>query len=111
MQLANYGRRLEGEPDALTGYTLEPVEIDDPAVVYLSGKAVHMIARRSRNPAEMIPGMVFVLTEAELAATDAYETDAYSRVEVTLRSGRTAWVYVGSRAEGDRREHAKRAPE
>ena len=35
------------------------------------------------------------LTAAELAATDAYEVDAYARVEVTLDSGTRAFVYVG----------------
>jgi len=40
--------------------------------------------------------MVFRLTQAELEATDAYEVDAYGRVEARLESGRTAWVYVGA---------------
>ena len=34
-------------------------------------------------------------TDAELAAADEYERPAlYRRVEVTLASGRQAWVYV-----------------
>ena len=33
--------------------------------------------------------------EDELAATDAYEDDAYSRAEVELELGRRAWAYVG----------------
>ena len=33
--------------------------------------------------------------EDELAATDAYEDEAYSRAEVELESGRRAWAYVG----------------
>lgn len=95
VQRANYGRLLDGEPDALIGYRLVPIEIDDPAVVNLSGKAVHTIACPTGNPGDRITGMVFALTGAELAATDAYETSAYSRLEVRLESGRTAWVYVG----------------
>lgn len=94
VQLANYRRLLEGTPDTLLSHRLEPVEIDDPDVVSLSGKAVHTIARATGEPADRIAGTVFLLTEDELAATDAYETDAYSRVERTLESGRTAWVYV-----------------
>ena len=39
--------------------------------------------------------MLFELTEAELASTDAYESAAYSRIAVTLESGRVAFVYVG----------------
>jgi gamma-glutamylcyclotransferase (GGCT)/AIG2-like uncharacterized protein YtfP len=95
VQRANYRRLLDGEPDALLGYRLAPLPIDDSSVVEISGKAVHTIACPTGDPADRIPGMVFRLTVAELAATDAYETSAYSRIEVRLESGRTAWVYVG----------------
>jgi hypothetical protein len=37
---------------------------------------------------------VFRLDDAELAAADGYEVDAYVRVQVPLRSGRAAWAYV-----------------
>jgi hypothetical protein len=96
VQLATYGRELEGSPDRLTGYRLADVLIDDPHVVTLSGKAVHTIARATGDSADRIDGMVFELTEAELAATDKYEVDAYGRVEVTLESGRAAFVYVAA---------------
>lgn len=95
VQIANYGRLLEGEPDALLGHRLSPLVIDDPQVVEISGKAVHMIARPTSDPSERVPGRVFLLTEEELAATDTYETTAYSRVEAALESGSTAWVYLG----------------
>ena len=94
VQHANYGRLLDGQPDALRGYRLEPIEIDDPAVVSLSGKAVHTIARPTGNPDDRITGTLFQLTEDELAATDAYETGAYKRIEAALESGRRAWVFV-----------------
>jgi gamma-glutamyl AIG2-like cyclotransferase len=96
VQLANYGRLLDGQSDALLGYRLVALEITDPEVVRISGKATHTIARATGDPADRIPGMVFMLTQAELAATDAYETGAYARVEVTLESGRTASVYVSA---------------
>jgi gamma-glutamylcyclotransferase (GGCT)/AIG2-like uncharacterized protein YtfP len=96
VQIANYGRRLDGAPDALAGYRLKPVEIADPDVVRISGTAVHMIAVASSGPDNRIPGLVFMLTKAELAATDAYESGAYARIEVTLESGRSAWVYVAA---------------
>ena len=95
VQLANYGRPLDGIPDTLGGYRLEPLTITDPEVVRLSGKSVHQIARHSGDAADRIQGVVFELTEAELAATDAYEVDVYGRVEVTLESGTPAFVYVG----------------
>jgi gamma-glutamylcyclotransferase (GGCT)/AIG2-like uncharacterized protein YtfP len=95
VQLANYRRELEGQADVLAGYRLAPLMITDPHVASISGKAVHTIARASGNPADRIHGIVFELTDVELAATDAYEVDAYSRVEATFESGRRAWVYVG----------------
>jgi hypothetical protein len=94
VQLANYGRLLKGRPDALVGYRLEPVAIDDPSVVELSGKAIHTIACASGDPLDRVGGVVFELTEAELAATDAYETGAYERVEVILESGSSAFAYI-----------------
>lgn len=95
VQLANYGRELEGSADVLVGYQLAPLAISDPRVLTLSGKAVHEIARASGDPADRIAGMLFELSDAELAASDAYEVADYSRVEAALESGRSAWVYVG----------------
>jgi gamma-glutamylcyclotransferase (GGCT)/AIG2-like uncharacterized protein YtfP len=94
VQLANYGRLLDGQTDTLAGYCLIPVEITDPDAVRVSGKAVHTIAVASGDVADRIAGVVFTLSEAELAATDAYETESYARVKTTLESGRSAWVYV-----------------
>ena len=96
VQIANYGRLLDGGPDALIGYRLKPVEIADPEVVRISGKSVHTIAVTSGGPDDRIPGLLFMLTEAELAATDAYESGAYARIQVTLESGRSAWVYAAA---------------
>jgi Gamma-glutamyl cyclotransferase, AIG2-like len=95
VQLATYGRLLQGTPDVLTGYRLAPLAISDPRVVAVSGKAVHTIARPTGDPADRISGTLFELTEAELGASDGYEVDAYSRVEVMLETGRMAFVYVG----------------
>jgi gamma-glutamylcyclotransferase (GGCT)/AIG2-like uncharacterized protein YtfP len=94
VQLANYGRLLVGEPDVLVGYALESIAIHDPHVVGLSGKATHTIAVETGSAADRVEGMVFLLSEAELEATDAYEVSAYTRVEARLHSGRLAWVYV-----------------
>lgn len=95
VQLANYGRELTGTADAPVGYRLAPLEISDPDVVRISSKAVHTIARATGDPADRIEGMLFDLSEQELAATDSYEVDVYACIETELESGRRAWVYVG----------------
>jgi gamma-glutamylcyclotransferase (GGCT)/AIG2-like uncharacterized protein YtfP len=95
VQLATFGRLLDGEPDVLVGYSLAPLAITDPNVIATSGSAVHTIARYSGDPEHRIEGVVFAITPAEIEAADAYEVDAYARREVRLESGRTAFVYVG----------------
>ena len=96
MQRANFGRLLEGERDQLAGYRLGSVTIDDPEVVSESGSAVHLIVIPTGDPEDLVNGIVFMVTAAELEAADDYETDAYVRVEVALRSGRRAWVYAAA---------------
>ena len=95
VQRATYGRLLEGTPDALTGYWLVPLAISNAEVVALSGAPVHTIACRTREGGTRIEGVIYRITPAELAATDAYEGDAYARREVRLESGASAFVYVG----------------
>ena len=94
VQLEKYGRLLEGEPDSLAGYRLEQLSVSDPDVVRLSGKSDHPIARFSGADSDRVIGIVFEISEQELAATDAYEVEPYTRVEVELESGRRAFAYV-----------------
>lgn len=88
-----FGRRVEGEPDALTGYTIDDIVIEDDGVVGLSGAEVHKVLRPAPG-APPIPGVALRIAPDELARADAYETAAYARVEVELVSGRRAFVYV-----------------
>lgn len=94
VQLANFGRRLDGAPDALPGFRTDWVEIIDPKVIAESGLSRHPIVRPSDDPADRVPGTVFRIAPTELEAADAYEVDDYARVSVRLASGATAWVYV-----------------
>ena len=98
VQLATYGRPLDGSPDALLGHRLEVLPDRDPDAVRISGTKAHMVVRRTGDPADRVPGVVFLLTAAELAATDKYEGSDYGRVELTLESGRRAFVYVDPEA-------------
>ena len=72
-----------------------PLTITDPGVVALSGAAVHTIAHWTGDQADLIPGVVFDITPAELDAADAYEVSA-ARIEVRLASGAKAFVYVST---------------
>ena len=94
VQLANFGRELSGRPDAMVGWRRDMVAIRDPEVVKESGETHHPIVSPSDDARDEIPGVVFEITSAELLAADAYEVSDYKRVEVVLKSGATAWVYV-----------------
>ena len=94
VQLATYGRPLEGVPDALIGYRLEVLPDRDRDAVRISGTKTHMVVRKTGDPADRVAGVVFLLTAEELAATDKYEGSDYARAELTLESGRRALVYV-----------------
>ena len=94
VQQSLFGRTLQGQPDTILGYRLADLRIDDPAVVAASGSDVHTIMIETGDPTDQIAGMVFELSEPELAAADAYETSDYRRIELPLRSGSRAWAYV-----------------
>ncbi|WP_214109245.1 gamma-glutamylcyclotransferase family protein [Acrocarpospora catenulata] len=93
VQLTQFGRLLDGRPDALPGYRMTMIQITDPVVVEASGSDLHPLVRSADTDAEVV-GTVFEVTDAELTAADAYEVDDYARAEVTLRSGTRAWVYL-----------------
>ncbi|HEX4251896.1 MAG TPA: gamma-glutamylcyclotransferase family protein [Pseudonocardia sp.] len=93
VQLATFGRHLDGWPDAIVGYDLDWVTITDPAVIATSGSDRHPILRPSSGAA-VVDGTAFRISEQELSAADEYEVDDYRRVQVPLRSGAQAWVYV-----------------
>lgn len=96
VQLDTFGRLVAGEDDALPGFTVDYAEIDDPRVVDLSGHSVHPIVRPTGNALDKVTGRVLWVTEDELDAADEYEVELYRRIEVTLQSGRAAWVYVSA---------------
>jgi Gamma-glutamyl cyclotransferase, AIG2-like len=98
VQLATFGRKLEGTPDILIGYYLALVETKDAEFIAASGAANHRNAQRSGVESDVIKGTVFKVTPAELATADAYEPFDYKRVLVQLGSGLNAWIFVNSSA-------------
>lgn len=96
VQLATFGRRIAGRPDALAGFALSPMTITDAAAIAASGSSVHTIARPSREAAAPIPGLIFDLRPDEIEAADRYESGPIRRIRARLVSGEEAFVYVAA---------------
>ena len=94
VQRATFGREIDGRPDAIVGYHLDYVTITDPHVIATSASDRHPILKPTDRADAAVEGMVFEISEADLAAADEYEVDDYRRITVPLRSGGDAWVYV-----------------
>ncbi|HEY7206555.1 MAG TPA: gamma-glutamylcyclotransferase family protein [Methylomirabilota bacterium] len=96
VQLSTFGRRLTGQADALVGFERSRQTIEDPAFVATSGTADHAIVTFTGRAESRVPGMVFELSEAELAMADRYEPAGYARISTVLASGKPAWVYAAA---------------
>jgi gamma-glutamylcyclotransferase (GGCT)/AIG2-like uncharacterized protein YtfP len=94
VQLATFGRELDGRLDAIVGYALDWITITDPLVIETSGSDRHPMLNPAAGTGAVVEGTVFAISAAELAAADDYEVDDYERIAVPLRSGGRAWVYA-----------------
>ena len=94
VQLDTFGRKLAGHSDSLVGYRLSFVKITDEAVIASSGMNEHPIIERTNDFKDSISGTVFTITAHELERADFYEVADYQRIEVQLKSGKMAWVYI-----------------
>ena len=87
-----FGRVADGEPDALPAFEIswhQAAQLADD-----DGRPQYLVARFTGDPDSLISGTMYEVSEKELSAADAYETNAYRRILVRLASGRDAWVYV-----------------
>jgi hypothetical protein len=96
VQLALFGRILNGTRDILKGYRLATIQIDDEEVLSTSDQKYHLIAIPSANEKEFIEGVALEMTWEEILRADEYETEDYKRIKVVLASGRKSWVYVAA---------------
>lgn len=95
VQLANFGRELTGRPDSLFGYIRRTVGPLHRGLAELSSHSHLENIEPSANPQDAVEGIVYEVTESELAVADDYEIGGdYRRILVTLRSGAEAWVYL-----------------
>ncbi|MCW5237786.1 gamma-glutamylcyclotransferase [Verminephrobacter eiseniae] len=97
VQIATFGRKLDGAPDHLPGHRLALLEIRDAAVVRTSGMTHHPMLVPTGQPRDLVDGTVFAITPEELRHADSYEVADYRRERITLASGLSAWVYVDAR--------------
>ena len=94
VQRSTFGRLLQGDADELVGFAHSILRIDDPAFVAASGKADHDIVTFTGRDEDRVPGMVFEVSDQELARSDDYEPAGYTRMAARLASGRESWVYA-----------------
>ena len=96
VQQATFGRLLDGEPDVLQGYTLSLIAIRDSDIVATCGLTHHRNIVPTGRAEDEVPGMMLLVTAAELLAADAYEEPSdYRRMRVILKSRREGFVYIG----------------
>ena len=65
VQLASFGRKLEGVADSLLEFELFLLTISNPEVVAFSGEADHPVIRYTGRTSDPGAGMVFELTPEE----------------------------------------------
>ncbi len=94
VQRATFGRKLEGEPDVLSGYSLTMIQTQDQHFAATSGSAHHRSLQFTGVASDLVEGTIFKVTKKELEQADAYEPEDYERVLVRLKSGINAWVYL-----------------
>ena len=97
VQMATFRRQLAGTSDALRGFDLVSLKIEDQTVISMSGKAHHTMARFTGRASDVVSGTVFAVTPDEIQNADNYEVAAVRRVAVVLQSGVRAWAYVDAR--------------
>jgi gamma-glutamylcyclotransferase (GGCT)/AIG2-like uncharacterized protein YtfP len=93
VQLSTFGRKLDGSPDALVGYRLRRIKIEDQDFVATSGAEYHRNLEFTGDASDFVEGTVFSVTEPELEQADDYEPEGYKRAKGQLRSGAEAWIY------------------
>ena len=97
VQMAIFGRRLTGKRDVLPGFEETLLVIEDQAIISISGKTHHTIAKFTGRTSDAISGTVYAVIPDEIQSADKYEVAACQRVAVVLQSGIRAWVYVDAR--------------
>jgi len=97
VQLATFGRRLEGKADRLIGYRITMIPISNHQLMATTGEPHHRNIQSTGAASDVVEGTVFTVKTQELEQADEYESTAdYERVLVRLESQTNAWVYLHS---------------
>ncbi|MEO8237219.1 MAG: gamma-glutamylcyclotransferase family protein [Flavobacterium sp.] len=91
IQMQVFNKVLTGVPDQLPGYKLKDLQIEEEF-----GMEDYFVAMPSENPSDEINGIVFTISGEDLDKADQFESNAYKRIQITLKSGIIAWVYIES---------------
>ena len=94
VQQENFGRKLKGTKDLLSGYKLTEVEVKDASVIKIDKTDILSIAKKSKETTDKIDGLVFEVTGEELVQIDRFGLSNYKRVQETTDSGAKVWIYV-----------------
>lgn len=91
IQMQVFNKLLTGTPDQLQGYKIKDLQIEEEF-----GIEDYFVATPSENPSDKVNGIVFTISDQDLAKADQFESNAYKRIQITLKSGTTAWIYIES---------------
>ena len=94
VQKETFGRLLKGSIDVLVGYKVSNLKIYDKSVIASSGTGVHPIVLYTGLVKDRVNGMLFEVSDEELAYADKYEVSDYTRVELYFESGEKGFVYI-----------------
>lgn len=86
VQLGVFARELKGFDDKLTHYRVSHMKVAD----------IYPTLEHTGEEKDSITGKVYTLSNQELQKADAYEGDAYQRIEIELGSGKKAWTYIAT---------------
>lgn len=84
IQLGVFSRLLSGTQDTLSKYKIATQKVANQ----------YPTLEHTKNEQDKITGKIYTLSPEELKKADAYEGAAYERIEITLVSGKKAWVYT-----------------
>ena len=93
-QMELFGRALTGTEDVLKGYKTELIEVTDALFLARGENKIQQTVVPTKDNNDIIQGIVFEISEAELLVADKYKPDNYKRIKIVLDSGKEGWVYA-----------------